>query len=1004
MRNLRKSWRNCRDPVQQEQLRTEWHGARKMLRKVIQAQRRHEELRQKIRHHQMFRADPFQYCKKYVEPRTAHIDPSFSSEDCKNYFVRVYHDPQRGCPYELPSWLPPLSQPIHLMSMEEPSFAEYESVVHRARTKSAPGPNGLQYVVYKRCPLLRKKLFPILCRVWKECAVPRAWQVAKIILAPKTTEGDDPSNFRPLALGNVEGKLFFALLQRRLTEYMLKNAFFQNQKGFLPKMAGCVEHSVLTAEAMKDAKKARRSLTLCWVDMANAFGSVRHSLIQFALEYFHVPNQVKQVVASYYSNLRAVVSTRAWSTDPIPYEIGVFQGCTASPVLFNIVMQLAIIALQQHAHLAYEFKEAPVKVLVAAFADDIELVTKSAEGNQRLLNTLCRFTQWTGCMRLKPEKCCAMSYAWKNKAFAACDPSLSIDGKPIKYIGGKDFKYLGRWLQVDGKEDLVRQRILDTLMTMCVTVDKLPLGGLCKLWIFQHYALPRVMWGLMVHDLCLAYVRMLDKKVKPFVKRWASLPRPANATFLFIGSKSHGGLRMRRIETIYKQMQVVRLDLIRHAADDQLRGIFQIIQTREATYRQRHAHTALLHEAQSDAKVVSALKSRRSRRGLGAWVRPEEEERKQITQAVLEIDRRQQLERVRKLSIQGRWAEWIDLMQQDFSWKRLIAEGNESMLLFALKATVNVLPTRDNLRRWGTSVLDARCPLCGWHSATLRHVLNGCKTALQQHRYTWRHDSILQEIANCVKAEVDRKPQAPEQGDYIQFVRAGEKACPRQRRSLVGTLQSAQDWTLLVDLPNGSLKVPEDVAVTILRPDLLLMSRALRHIIFVELTSPFEDRVLDAEMRKTSKYQLLVEQAALNGWQVQLYTVEVGSRGYVAPSLPRFLDAIDVPKPQVKHCVARCGKTALRCSYVIYLSRDVPEWYHGDLPVSPQMSLPESSSAVDAPPVLPSHSRPVHRLHLTCPPVPVPPVHLTCLPVQQHGPGPPAQPVPPTCFPPSHVM
>ena len=57
------------------------------------------------------------------------------------------------------------------------------------------------------------------------------------------------------------------------------------QKGFLPGVAGCVEHSSLTTSALRDAKQAGKSICMSWVDLKNAFGSVRHSLIQFALTH-----------------------------------------------------------------------------------------------------------------------------------------------------------------------------------------------------------------------------------------------------------------------------------------------------------------------------------------------------------------------------------------------------------------------------------------------------------------------------------------------------------------------------------------------------------------------------------------------------------------------------------------------------------------------------------------------------------------------------------------------
>ena len=52
--------------------------------------------------------------------------------------------------------------------MKEPSWKEVKQVVMKARSSSAPGPNGIPYKVYKKCPLLLKRLWSLLRVVWKK--------------------------------------------------------------------------------------------------------------------------------------------------------------------------------------------------------------------------------------------------------------------------------------------------------------------------------------------------------------------------------------------------------------------------------------------------------------------------------------------------------------------------------------------------------------------------------------------------------------------------------------------------------------------------------------------------------------------------------------------------------------------------------------------------------------------------------------------------------------------
>ena len=79
------------------------------------------------------------------------------------------------------------------------------------------------------------------------------------------------------------------------------------------------------------------------------------------------------------------------STSAIHFALGVFQGCTLSPTLFNIIVQLALDSIEMK-HCGYQFSSDPETVLQSsAYADDIQLVTSLAEQNQSLLNSFDSF-------------------------------------------------------------------------------------------------------------------------------------------------------------------------------------------------------------------------------------------------------------------------------------------------------------------------------------------------------------------------------------------------------------------------------------------------------------------------------------------------------------------------------------------------------------------------------------------------------------------------------------
>jgi hypothetical protein len=75
-----------------------------------------------------------------------------------------------------------------------------------------------------------------------------------------------------------------------------------------------------------------------------------------------------------------------------------------------------------------------------------------------------------------------------------------------------------------------------------------------------------------------------------------------------------------------------------------------------------------------------------------------------------------------------------------------------SVLKFVVNSSIDTLPTFTNLRRWGKHAL-VNCQLCGnMVKLKMFYVLVHCKHTLDEGRLTWRHNSILNHIAGCLKS------------------------------------------------------------------------------------------------------------------------------------------------------------------------------------------------------------------------------------------------------------
>ena len=111
-----------------------------------------------------------------------------------------------------------------------------QKVVKKARAKSAPGPNGIPNLLYKKCPKVLAWLHKMLKSAWKNQKISDQWNTADGVYIPKEQDSSSINQFRPISLLNVEGKIFFSVMASRLSTYLLENNYLDIsvQKGGIP--------------------------------------------------------------------------------------------------------------------------------------------------------------------------------------------------------------------------------------------------------------------------------------------------------------------------------------------------------------------------------------------------------------------------------------------------------------------------------------------------------------------------------------------------------------------------------------------------------------------------------------------------------------------------------------------------------------------------------------------------------------------------------------------------
>ena len=163
----------------------------------------------------------------------------------------------------------------------------------------------------------------------------------------------------------------------------------------------------------------------------------------------------------------------------------------------------------------------------------------------------------------------------------------------------------------------------------------------------------------------------------------------------------------------------------------------------------------------------------------------------------------------------------------------------------------------------------------------------------------------------------------------INFVKAGQQSTKTKRSNQLNLLSNANDWKLLIDLPDCNYVFPPEIYTTAERPDIVIWSTRTKRVILIELTCPAEEGIEAAQIRKQARYAHLdlMENIANNSsWKPSLFTVEVGARGFIATSTQQVFLKLGMKLYTISTLLKRLSSIVAKCSYTIFLAANSKSW------------------------------------------------------------------------------
>ena len=833
------------------------------------------------------------------------MEPTFSVVQAKVYFKNLLKDSLKDHEYERPEWLLPAPAPMFKDNLGCLGVNGLKRILLKKSDSSSPGFDRLPYSVYRHLPCLQSAVCHIINSAINSCKFPSRWKTGDISLLYKKGECSNPKNFRTIALTPSISKIMTTHLTNFANKHMTSNNYWKSaQKGFKDGVSGCIEHQFFL-DQMIEKTSAKKEMILVMTDLANAFGSIKHSLILFALKFYQFPDNFIKLVKSQYENLKFRLKLNRKSIT-IEQEIGVFQGDVLSPILFNIVMNLILEPFESK-----ELVQLGVTVDMntrrntMAFADDLDIMGRTAAAAQSLVDKLSIYFKWTRCLKAEPSKFGAIRYKKENSVLVTSDPNLKFEDSIIPFVVGNNehkFRVLGKYYSISGDWEPIIEFVTSNIQDQLDRLDRSPVSNSLKLMIMKLAFASLNRWNLTVHSTPISYVkRDITTIVNSKLKKWSGLHQSGSLDVLLLPKKS-GGLQLPNITHLYKESQIQKFMILKESKD---KAIEKLYTKREELKNSSTANNPHWDASQEIRKYVSLLEKDHK------TFKTNQSKSRAVVKLAKEAWIFEDSERLRALTKGGALYRNVNEnpeLVRVIPWTTMIRNMPRSLLAFGVNALCDTNPTPRNLVRWYNSgkltapkvVVDASCVLCGHKNCTLGHILNYCPYSLGKdiiatklpNRMLWRHDQVLLQIMTTI-------------------------------------VSANLEWTIYCDISDSPFYYETfDIAqvTTKLRPDVILINERKKEVIIGELSVPLESAMESRHKEKAKKYVDIGTEFQSLGFNAKICAFEISSRGVVSSSLNTFLFEAGLSKKRREETINQVSLKALKCSSQLFYARHSKQW------------------------------------------------------------------------------
>ena len=366
--------------LSKEQIPTIKEEPKQKLQVKAQRLRRFDKRQKFFRQNKIFETDAKKFYRE-IGKETISVENVPSEEQVREFWNNIWGKEK---PFnENAEWVRDLensTKDIPEQEWENITAEEIERSLRKSHKWKSPGVDQIPNLWLHTLSSAHAKLACNLNSIMKEPNLTPKWLChgATYLLA-KSSETENPKNYRPITCLSTSYKLLTSILTDRT--YMLmdeQNIFPNEQKGCRRGSYGCKDQLLINKMILENAHAKHRHLSTAWIDYKKAFDSVPHSWILKSLEIFEVSpvliNFLRTSMILWETNLTLSHVNGILISNGMRTRCGIFQGDSLSPLLFC----MALIPLSQLLNsTGYGYKIMEKKINHLFYMDDLKLYAQN---------------------------------------------------------------------------------------------------------------------------------------------------------------------------------------------------------------------------------------------------------------------------------------------------------------------------------------------------------------------------------------------------------------------------------------------------------------------------------------------------------------------------------------------------------------------------------------------------------------------------------------------------